>query len=234
VRPSAVGRMNANPAAPSVHCRLGSGNPPEARPGSCVRKRWIDNRGMSRSRYANLVWASAGLMLLGACASPGPSAATYATRQIRGSEWDAVFDAGEAALTEAGYRIERRDKAAGVITTQPITGLEEDRVVPRRAHLSSTSDTRRVAEVHVEQTADTVSVYCRVMIQEQTTQAHRLFELDHRGYDTPTDTPIEREAATTVQQNTVWRTIRRDNHAERVILAAITARTGECVPADVE
>ncbi len=68
---------------------------------------------------------------------------------------------------------------------------------------------------------------CRVLIQEQTTQAHRLFERDHRGYDTPTDTPIEREAATTVRQNTVWRTNRRDRRSERAILEAVTSRTGD-------
>ena len=185
-----------------------------------------------RIRKANLVCLCAGLSLLGACVAPGPSPLRYGAREIRGSEKSAVLDAGEAALTGLGYRIDRRDEAAGILITRPITGLAEGRLTARPARLTSRGDTRRVAEVRVEQTADAVSVYCRVLVQEQTTQAHRLFERDYRGYDTPTDTPIEREGATTVRQNTVWRTIRRDKHAEREILAGVTARTGASVPAE--
>jgi len=39
--------------------------------------------------------------------------------------------------------------------------------------------------------------------------------------DLPTDTPIDREGATTQEQNTVWRTIGRDKSKERSILDII-------------
>ena len=177
--------------------------------------------------YARRIVVVVGVVLPAACASTGTSVGSYATRQVRGGHWTALLDAGEAALIDAGSRLERRDTAAGLITSMPIMGLAEDRAEVRRAQLSSAGDTRRVAEVRLQRIADVVSVRCKVLIQEQTTQAHRLFELDHSGYDTPTDTPIEREAATTVRQNTVWRTVRRDRRSERAILEAITSGAGD-------
>lgn len=53
-----------------------------------------------------------------------------------------------------------------------------------------------------------------------------MFRHDHRVSDIPDDTPIDRDAATTTEQNTVWRTIRRDKAAERRILEAILDQAG--------
>ena len=48
---------------------------------------------------------------------------------------------------------------------------------------------------------------------------------DRSGSDSPASTPIEREAATTDRQNTVWETIHRDRSSERRILAIIGERS---------
>ena len=144
---------------------------------------------------------------------------------MQGADRVAVFKAAELALVRLGYKIERRDMPSGVLEAVPVSDVGGAGLTRRPVRLSSRSDARRVADVQVEQIGDTVSVYCQVFVQEQSTQTHRLFAHDQRGYDTPTDTPIEREAATTVQQNTVWRTIRRDRDNERQILTAIADNT---------
>ena len=81
---------------------------------------------------------------------------------------------------------------------------------------------RRIVEVRVADSGGAGKVFCRVLIQEQTTQAYRMFASDRSGSDAPGEyTPINRDAATTAEQNTVWRTVRRDKSAERQILDAI-------------
>jgi len=150
----------------------------------------------------------------------------YTVRHVQQTDRNAALDAAEAALIDLRYRIERRDPTEGVITTQPVeaqAGLDSVRSVS----LSSRAKTRRVVEVRVQNDDGATKVYCKVLIQEQSTQAHRMFASDRSGSDTPGDyTAINRDAATTTEQNTVWRTFRRDKSVERDILNAITERTG--------
>lgn len=150
----------------------------------------------------------------------------YTVRHVQERDRGAALDAAEAALIDLGYIIERRDPAEGVITTQPVeaqAGLDSTRA----ASLSSRGKTRRIVEVRVQNEGGAAKVFCRVLIQEQTTQAHRMFASDRSGSDTPGDyTAINRDAATTTEQNTVWRTLRREKSTERNILNAITEHTG--------
>ena len=179
-------------------------------------------RGFIRTR---LGWAVA-LVLTASCTSPGPSPLDYGVRQVQQRDRRAVFDAVEVALVDLGHRIERRDPAAGVLVTQPVEGGASEEPARRGVGLSSRGRTRRVTEVRVEETAEAMKVYCKVLMQEQATQAHRMFAFEQSGSDTPGQSAIDRDAATTSEQNTVWRTLRRDKAAERDILAAIVQRTG--------
>jgi len=95
-----------------------------------------------------------------------------------------------------------------------------------RDRLSLRGEMRRVAQVRVGTSEGGVKVFCRVAVQRQTTEAYRMFDRDRRVSDVPGDTPIERDAATTPEQNTVWETVRRDMTAERLILQNILQRTG--------
>ena len=171
-------------------------------------------------------WTIALLLLLSSCAAPLPTPMDYTVRHMQQRDRNAALDAAEAALIDLGYKIEQRDPAEGVITTQPVvaqTGLDST----RPASLSSRGNARRIVEVRVQIEGGVTKVFCKVLIQEQTTQAHRMFAADRTGSDTPGDyTAINRDAATTNEQNTVWRTLRRDKSAERDILKAVTGRTG--------
>ena len=69
---------------------------------------------------------------------------------------------------------------------------------------------RRRVELHVKPVSAGVKMFCKVVVQHQTTEAHRWLAFDRTSSDMPGRTPIERDAATTIEQNTVWETVRRD------------------------
>jgi hypothetical protein len=187
---------------------------------------------MVRTRSRKLLWSSAVLLCVGACASSGLSPLLYGVRHVRGGDPAAVFEAARAALIHAGYRIDRADADAGVITTLPITVSSRGEGVRIDHRLTSHGAVRRLAQIYITRSSPAqaappgdVSVYCKVVVQEQTTEAHRMFRHEHRASDIPGDTPIDREAATTMQQNTVWQTIHRDKAAERHILEEVLSQT---------
>lgn len=169
---------------------------------------------------------SAWLVLLTSCTAPSPTPMDYTVRHVQQRDRSASLDAAEAALIDLGYQIERRDPVEGVITTQPVeaqAGLDSARPVSLRTR----PKTRRIVEVRVQNDGGATKVFCKVLIQEQTTEAHRMFASDRAGSDTPGDyTPINRDAATTAEQNTAWRAVRRDKSVERNVLDAITERSG--------
>ncbi len=160
------------------------------------------------------------------CAAPGPTARNYSVSRPEKLDPTTAFDAARAALTGLGYRIDELDRNAGLLSASADYALPAEESARRGLRISARRPTERFAEVRVLEAVETVRVYCKVLIRQRVTEAHRMFALDHRGLDTPGQTPIEREAATTARQNTVWRTIRRDRPAERIILARISDLSG--------
>jgi hypothetical protein len=127
-----------------------------------------------------------------------------------------MLDTAEAAVVAAGFQIDKRDAVAGALTSLPNEGPSTDSTRRARAR------TRRVAEVRLVESGDGVKVYCKVMVQELASGAYGLYAQDRATTDSPGEyTAINRDAATTQQQNTVWRTVRRDKMVERAILDRI-------------
>ena len=164
----------------------------------------------------------AGCLLVGAvgCAGPKPTALNYNVLRLSGASEAAVFDAASRALGER-FNLNRSDRTAGILEAAPKEGVGPGQsgrlgdvvAVPRRE--------RRVAEMRVENEGGIVKVYCKVLVQEYDTQAHQMFTREHAIDDLPTDTPADRDAATTTDQNSVWRGKRRDGVMEREILQAV-------------
>ena len=71
-----------------------------------------------------------------------------------------------------------------------------------------------------------VSLYCMVAVQEQATEAHRMFQQGLQESDAPIDTPIDRPEPTTTEEGNVWQTVYRDKGAERRILEAVLQQIG--------
>ena len=162
------------------------------------------------------------------CATRDLSPLSHSVRHIRGGDRTAVLDAARSALSGLGYPIDRVDQVAGVVTSQPVpTKSLREPVHPRGTRISSRSDVRQIAEVRVTYAGDDVKVYCRVLLQEQTTRVHQIFAQDRGISDMPDATPIDRDAGTTEQQNIVWQNVSRDKTAERAILRAILEQTGD-------
>jgi hypothetical protein len=159
--------------------------------------------------------------VLAGCAASRPTPADYGSRFVASKDRAAVLDAAEAALIDAGFKIDRRDAAAGTILSQPIEGAPvDDRSSYRRR-------TRRVAEVRLDERGGAFKVYCKVQVQDLVTQGYGMFSQDKAASDSPGEySAINRDAATTTEQNTVWRTTRRDKPTERRILDYIAAHTG--------
>ena len=194
---------------------------------SCKSAAAFDNGRMFVSRQTWTAVFGGSMISFVACESPEPTLQNYGVRQIRPSEPSMVLDVAEAALVERGYTIARRDPVEGVITTESIENDPRDRGSRSGVGLSSAAKTRRFVEVRVARSDGAAKLYCKVLVQEQATRAYGMYSSDRAGSDLPgSETAIDRDAATTVEQNTIWRTLRRDTASERQILDAIFERTG--------
>ncbi|MCH7995324.1 MAG: hypothetical protein IIB57_12895 [Planctomycetes bacterium] len=186
-----------------------------------------DNYAMHAKRFLGLFATCVAIVEIGGCATPTPTAANFAVRHFENGDRARLFAAAAAAMEETGYETSPGEPDAGRLVSIPRFNVAGDEPTGRASQISSKSLTRRIAEVRVEESGDRVSVFCRVLVQEQTTRAHRMLAFDQSGSDSPATTPIEREAATTERQNTVWQTIRRDRSTERRILAVIGERLAD-------
>lgn len=162
---------------------------------------------------------SAGMFGCASERSARPS--NYAVRSAPTAERNSSLDAAEAALVDLGYTISRRDSAGAVLITEPIA-------IERTGERSLRADNplRKIAEVRFTGTGSALRVNCKVLIQEQSADSYRLMASERASDDLPGhQTAIDRDAATTAAQNTVWRTIRRDMISEREILDRMAGPT---------
>ncbi|MBL8878524.1 MAG: hypothetical protein JNG88_05330 [Phycisphaerales bacterium] len=143
-----------------------------------------------------------------------------------------------AVLSEA-YDILKRDFAGATID-------RDQRVVTSDAvEFSSTRDTgtpsdfvgvpntlRRIALVSCEPAGSGVMTRVRVDVERRDTQRRQIMQRSETQFgDTPRQTAIERDAATSSRQNDVWTRIRRDRALEQQILTDIQNRFAPDEPA---
>lgn len=187
----------------------------------------------STTIMANLLCSA--FLLTSGCASTGLSPLQYGHRRIEAGDRSVVFDAARDVLIDQGYRLESADPVAGVIITQPAavaSGFrgEQGLSLLTGPGFTSSRSMRRFAEVRLSQSITGINIYCKVALQRQATEALRMFQHDSTVSDIPSETAIEREGATTVEQNVFWQTVRRDKTAERRILEAIIKRAEQQQP----
>ncbi len=80
---------------------------------------------------------------------------------------------------------------------------------------------RRTAHLRVAPQGGGAVVMLRIDVDREDTARRRVFERpasEYRLSDSPSYTPIEREAATTEEQRTLWTPVRRDRAMERSLL----------------
>lgn len=178
-----------------------------------------------------LPWLSAGCAAPSAtggrssAVGPTPSASAYSLRQVQGDP-AVAFRAGQAAMLAEGFELARRDVSSRLLRSAPL--LVDPSSEPRasRARLGSPQAIRRIAEVRIDEADHRLKVFCRVVVQERSTELHRIQAVDLRSSDSPAATPIEREGVTGREHANVWRHLRRDKAAERRMLQAIVNAVG--------
>lgn len=162
------------------------------------------------------------LTALSGCVASGPVALRYSVRTAAASELDRAWEASAATLSALGYQVDDRDRHSGVLTAESIEKKTVSFSIGARGRTPVLI--RRRVELRVKPVSAGVKMFCKVVVQHQTTEAHRWLAFDRTSSDMPGRTPIERDAGTTIEQNTVWETVRRDKATERAILSAILDR----------
>lgn len=168
--------------------------------------------------------------LAGGCTSSGPSALRYSVQSIQSADRAAVLTSARAVLNALGYRIEREETGAGVLTTHAIHLPPREVRRSLASRLSSGPLRRRIVQVRIPPATGELNVYCRVSVEEQDTARGLFMDYGLASSDVPNETPIERDAATLGEHNVYWRTLRRDTAAERSILDAIARRMAGLPP----
>ena len=172
---------------------------------------------------APLIW-SAG------CAR-GLESGNFQTRVIRPASPEDVFRTAQVVLRREFGPLEV-DRDAHRIDSRP----EEYRTATgsgtARDLYGGWSTMRRVAHFSMSSRSDGVVVRLRVDLERQDTSRREIFQPEsHRLSDTPDQTPIQRDAATTARQNTVWTFVKRDQRLERALLAELQE---QFAPAPIE
>ncbi len=173
------------------------------------------------SHAGTAVLLTTACLALGGCATDRLSSLSHSVSRFPGEDRDATFTRVRAAVLALGFQIDRADPAAGLIRTKPLPVATPEQRGLSDLPWSAPRTFRRTAEVRFRMDDDVLSVYCKVEVQQQVTQAHRILWQDHAATDIPSETAIDRGAASTAAQNEVWQVVRRDKAAERRILHAL-------------
>lgn len=178
---------------------------------------------MNNHRFKMIVVIFGALLATG-CETSGPTTKTFSYVRLPGIDRSSAFSAAADALRES-HDIARVDRDQWMIHSVP-EETEEEATTPRVGDLVGASRTvRRVVTAYVTGDDKNAEAWCRVAIERNESNEHNLFIHDMQRDDTATATPADREAATTTEQNSVWRVLRRDKRAERIMLDKVREMT---------
>jgi hypothetical protein len=167
-------------------------------------------------RIALPVLVLAALGLTG-CA-PGLEAPRYTTCLIETDDPDRVLQAAEVVLRREFGRL-TVDREQRRIESDPREYTSARDSGTARDLVGARSRMRRVASFAVVRRGSGMLARLRVDLERQDTAQRAASPPDaYRLSDSPAYTPIERDAATTRRQNTVWTKVRRDQRLERALL----------------
>jgi hypothetical protein len=159
------------------------------------------------------------------CETAAPTTRSYSLLRLPEVSRAEAFDAAVLAMSER-FHIEEADREAGIIRSVPqesesdTAGRAGDVVgMPRRV--------RTIATTHVSGNEQSSEVWCKVVVERSETSETLALSRELSADDAPTETPSQRDAAGTPEQNEVWRATGRDRRTERAVLAAIQELSGQ-------
>lgn len=163
-------------------------------------------------------------LLLTGCADSAPAPSTYLQRVIPGAAPEAVYDAARGILQREFGRVEA-DRDGQRLQSDPNEFDSARDSGTARDLVGGSTRMRRQAHCIVGRRSDGALVRIRVDVQRLDSNRRPAGrEEGYRVDDSPAYTPIDRDAATTERQNTLWTTVRRDREMERLILDELEAQ----------
>lgn len=147
---------------------------------------------------------------------------TYHARAIAGATPDEVFDAAQTVLRREFGPL-TVDQEARRLTSRPAEFHTVSDSGTARDLYRGRSTMRRTARLFVSSRGGETVARLRIEIERQDTARQEAFQPDRsQGLtDAPGRTPIERDAATSSKQNTVWTFVKRDRRLERALLTEL-------------
>jgi hypothetical protein len=159
-------------------------------------------------------------LLLAGCTS-ATQTRTFQSRVIQTASPDDVFVAAQVLLRREFGRLNIETQARRIVS-EPVEYRTSSESGTARDFYGGRSTMRRTAHFALAPRGDGVVARLRIEIERQDTDRREVFQPDrHRLSDAPSQTPIERDAATSTQQNTVWTFVKRDSRLERALLAEL-------------
>ena len=145
----------------------------------------------------------------------------FQTSVIRGTTPEEAFQTAQVIMRREFGPI-LADASAGRIDALPSEYQTSSDSGTARDLYRGRSTMRRSAHFSVHRHAQGAIARLRIDIERQDTERQEAFQADRQRLgDSPSQTPIERDAATTMQQNTVWTFVRRDTRLERALLSEL-------------
>jgi hypothetical protein len=195
------------------------------------RTRLTDTRkGPTWLRWAVAFCPAAAVILAGGCSEIDRAELRrtktegWAQLRLPGTSKQAAFDAGVYAMRQ-WFNLRSVSAERGLIEAIPAEYEQKGgtgRI--RDAAIGYTNRMRRTGAMMVEDRGTGCVVKCRIGVQRLDTADHRVFRQNEQFGDLPTETPIDREAGVSPQQNRVWTDMPRDKSREREILAVVRNR----------
>ncbi|TWT46105.1 hypothetical protein RAS1_25520 [Phycisphaerae bacterium RAS1] len=174
-------------------------------------------------------WLAFALLVLPPLAGCGTDATLepepYQTGLVESAGNDQVLAAAATILRREFGRLEQLDARAGRIVTAPAEFDTRNESGTARDFRGGSSRMRRVATLTLAPRAAGTLARLRIDIERQdTTRATQQQTPTGRFDDYPSSgTAIERDAATSDRQNSVWTRVRRDRNLERELLSELLA-----------
>jgi hypothetical protein len=154
----------------------------------------------------------------------GLNTSRYQSRVIPAASVDEVFLAAQVLLRREFGPLKIEADAHRAVSRPAEYSTASESGTARDLY-GGRSTMRRIAHFSVARRGDDVVARLRVDIERQDTARREVFQPDrHRLSDAPGQTAIERDAATSAQQNTVWTFVKRDRRLERALLAELQGR----------
>lgn len=177
---------------------------------------------MMRSITTTLMLLTGALAIVSTGCAGGLETRTFQSRLIEDAQPEQVFAAAEVIMRREFGRVEL-DPERQRISSQPVEYVATNDSGTFRDLRGGESRLRRIANLQLADRRTGTLVRLRIEIEREDTEYHEQFQpRQDRLHDTPgRTTAIERDAATSARQNTVWTFVRRDQRLERALLGEL-------------